>query len=68
MPDTYNAEQCDMFDAMALDFFKRLSEDEAIGDAFTSAVDLGLRSYCQCGDPLTLGMIHHKHARCEPPK
>lgn len=49
-------------------FFHRVDAGDAKEDAMNKALIEGLKFVCACGEPLTLGVVHHKNAPCEVQK
>ena len=37
-------------------------------EAMRQALHWALKNICSCGEPLTLGVVHHKNAPCEVAK
>lgn len=49
-------------------FFNRVDSGDSKEDAMAKALELALKFVCSCGEPLTLGVVHHKNAPCSVQK
>jgi hypothetical protein len=49
-------------------FFHRVDAGDSKEEAMTKALTEGLKFVCECGEPLNLGVIHHKNAPCSVQK
>jgi hypothetical protein len=46
-------------------FYEHKRGDDADDVAMTKALHDALQGYCTCGEPLMLGVTHHKNSPCE---
>lgn len=46
-------------------FFHRIDAGDKKQEAMQKALGEALKFVCTCGEPLTLGVVHHKNAPCE---
>jgi hypothetical protein len=54
-----------VIDAILNSYYGEARQCESREAGMALAVTNGLKLVCACGEPLTLGVIHHKNAPCE---